>query len=119
MYRRFGSEVTVVERGPRLIHREDEDVSENIKTILEGEGIKIRLEAECIGFEKRGDKVAVQVNCSSGDKTVIGSHTLFAVGRGPNPNHLRLEKTRIDADKTPYIPVYGQLPPELTRVSAR
>src|SRR5439155_1639464 len=75
MYRRFGSEVTVVERGPRLIHREDEDVSEAIKTILEGEGIKICLGAECIAFEKRGDKVAVQVDCSSGDKTVIGSHT--------------------------------------------
>src|SRR5438094_3265183 len=58
MYRRFGSEVTVVERGPRLIHREDEDVSENNKTILEGEGMKIRLGAECSGFEKRGDKVA-------------------------------------------------------------
>jgi pyruvate/2-oxoglutarate dehydrogenase complex dihydrolipoamide dehydrogenase (E3) component len=57
MYRRFGSEVTVVERGPRLIKSEDEDVSENIKTILEGEGVKIRLSAECIGFEKRGDKV--------------------------------------------------------------
>src|SRR5213076_597415 len=83
MYRRFGSEVTVVERGPRLIHREYEDVSENIKTILEGEGIKIRLGAECIGFEKRGDKVAVQVDCSSGDKTVIGSHILLAVGRVP------------------------------------
>ena len=74
MYRRFGSEVTVVEMGPRLIQREDEDISENIKTILEGEGINIRLNAECIGFEKRGDKLAVQVDCSSGDKTVIGSH---------------------------------------------
>src|SRR2546429_9959700 len=78
-YRRFGSEVTVVERGPRLIKREDEDVSEDIKTILEGEGIKIRLGAECIAFEKRGDKVAVQVDCSSGDKTVIGSQQLLAV----------------------------------------
>src|SRR5258708_36707109 len=86
MYRRFGSEVTVVERGPRLIHREDEDISENIKTILEGEGIKVRLGAECIGFEKRGDKVAVQVDCSSGDKTVIGSHTLLAGGGVQNTN---------------------------------
>src|SRR6266566_4822844 len=64
MYRRFGSEVTVVERGPRLIKREDEDVSENIKTILEGEGIKIRLGAECIALEKRGDKVAVLGDCN-------------------------------------------------------
>src|SRR5262249_59734299 len=57
MYRRFGSEVTVVERGPRLCKREDQDVSENIKTILEGEGIKIRLGAECIGFENRDDTI--------------------------------------------------------------
>src|SRR5438093_4389930 len=59
MYRRFGSEVTVVEMGPLLVKREDKDVTENIKTILEGEGIKIRLGAECIGFEKRGARVAV------------------------------------------------------------
>ena len=109
MYRRFGSEVTVVERGPRLIHREDEDVSENIKTILEGEGIKIRLEAECIAFEKRGDKVAVQVDCSSGDKTVIGSHALLAVGRVPNTNDLGLEQAGIEVDKRGYIQVDDQL----------
>src|SRR5215469_9279410 len=75
MYRRFGSEVTVVQKGPRLCRREDGDISENIR---------IRLNAECIGFEKRGDKVVVQVECSSGDKTIIGSHTLLAVGRVPN-----------------------------------
>src|SRR5262249_55806646 len=58
MYRRFGSEVTVVEMAQRLVKREDEDISDNIKTILEGEGITVRLNAECIAFEKRGDKVA-------------------------------------------------------------
>ena len=109
MYRRFGSEVTVVERGPRLIHPEDEDISENIKTILEGEGIKIRLGAECIAFEKRGDKVAVQVNCSTGDKTVIGSHALLAVGRVPNTNDLGLEQAGIEVDKRGYIQVDDQL----------
>jgi pyruvate/2-oxoglutarate dehydrogenase complex dihydrolipoamide dehydrogenase (E3) component len=109
MYRRFGSEVTVVERGPRLIKSEDEDVSENIKTILEGEGIKIRLNAECIGFEKRGEKVAVQVDCTSGDKTVIGSHTLLAVGRVPNTNDLGLENAGIKVDKRGYIQVDDQL----------
>src|SRR5947199_3893200 len=109
MYRRFGSEVTIVERGPRLIHREDEDVSENIKTILESEGIKIRLGAECIGFEKRGDKVAVQVDCSSSDKTVIGSHTLLAVGRVPNTNDLGVEQAGIKVDKRGYIQVDDQL----------
>lgn len=60
MYRRYGSEVTIVEMGPRLIQREDDDVSEAIKTILESEGIKMRLSAECISLEKRGDKVAVK-----------------------------------------------------------
>ena len=109
MYRRFGSEVTVVERGPRLIHREDEDISENIKTILEGEGIKIRLRAECIAFEKRGDKMAVQVDCSTGDKTVIGSHALLAVGRVPNTNDLGLEQAGIEVDKHGYIQVDDQL----------
>src|SRR4029453_8658137 len=109
MYRRFGSEVTVVERGPRLIKSEDQDVSENIKTILEGEGIEIRLGAECIGFEKRGDKVAVQVECSSGDKTVIGSHALLAVGRVPNTNDLGVEHAGIEVDKRDYIQVDDQL----------
>src|SRR6266480_1374416 len=109
MYRRFGSEVTVVERGPRLIKREDEDVSENIKRILEGEGIKIRLGAECIAFEKRGDKVAVQVYCSSGYKTVIGSHALLAVGRVPNTNDLGLEHAGIGINERGYIQVDDQL----------
>jgi pyruvate/2-oxoglutarate dehydrogenase complex dihydrolipoamide dehydrogenase (E3) component len=109
MYSRFGSEVTVVEMAPRLIKREDEDISENVKTILEGEDIKIRLGAECISFEKRGDKVAVQVDCSSGDKTVIGSHALLAVGREPNTNDLGLEHAGIEMDERGYIQVDDQL----------
>jgi len=109
MYRRFGSEVTVVQKGPRLCQREDEGVSENIKTIFEAEGINIRLNAECIGFEKRGDKVAVQVECSSGDKTVIGSHVLLAVGRVPNTNDLGLEQAGIEVNERGYIQVDDQL----------
>jgi len=109
MYRRFGSEVTVVEMGPRLIKREDEDVSANIKTIFDGEGINIRLSAECIGFEKRGDKVAVQVDCSSGDKIVIGSHVLLAAGRVPNTNDLGVGQAGIKVDKHGYIQVDDQL----------
>jgi len=109
MYRRFGSEVTVVERGQRLCKREDEDVSENVQTILEGEGIKIRLNADCIGFEKRDARVAVQVECTRGDKIVIGSHTLLAVGRVPNTNDLGVEKAGIEVDKRGYIQVDDQL----------
>src|SRR5262249_30688472 len=109
MYRRFGSEVTIVERGRRLCEREDEDVSENVNTILEDEGIKIRLGAECIGFEKRDDKVAVQVDCSSGDKVVIGSHTLLAVGRVPNTNDFGLENAGIEMNERGYIQVDDHL----------
>src|SRR5919108_2406843 len=109
MYRRFGSEVTIVEMGPRLIQREDEDISEAIRTILEAEGIKMRLSAECIALEKRGDKVAVSVDCSIGDKTVIGSHVLLAVGRVPNTADLGLENARIAVDQRGYIQVDDQL----------
>jgi pyruvate/2-oxoglutarate dehydrogenase complex dihydrolipoamide dehydrogenase (E3) component len=109
MYRRFGSEVTIVEMGPRLIHREDEDVSEAIRTILENEGINIRLEAECIALEKRGDKVAISVDCSSGDKTVVGSHALLAVGRVPNTEDLGLENAGVAVDQRGYIQVDDQL----------
>jgi pyruvate/2-oxoglutarate dehydrogenase complex dihydrolipoamide dehydrogenase (E3) component len=109
MYRRFGSEVTIVEMGPRLIHREDEDVSEAIRTILENEGINIRLEAECIALEKRGDKVAISVDCSSGDKIIVGSHALLAVGRVPNTDDLGLGNAGIAVDQRGYIQVDDQL----------
>jgi len=109
MYRRFGSEVTVVEMGPRLIHREDEDVSQAVQEILENEGINIRLNAECIAMEKHGDKVAINLDCSSGDKKVLGSHLLLAVGRVPNTNDLGLENTGITVDQRGYIQVDDQL----------
>jgi pyruvate/2-oxoglutarate dehydrogenase complex dihydrolipoamide dehydrogenase (E3) component len=109
MYRRFGSEVTIVERGPRLIQREDEDVSDAIKTILENEGITIRLSAECVSLEKHGDKVAVNVDCTSGDKIVVGSHVLLAVGRVPNTQDLGLENAGVSVDRHGYIEVDDQL----------
>jgi pyruvate/2-oxoglutarate dehydrogenase complex dihydrolipoamide dehydrogenase (E3) component len=109
MYRRFGSEVTIVEMGPRLIQREDEDISEAIRMILENEGIKIRLSAECIRLEKRRDKVTVHVDCSSGDKIVVGSHVLMAVSRVPNTNDLGLEKTGVTLNRRGYIEVDDQL----------
>ncbi len=109
MYRRFGSQVTIVEMGPRLIQREDGDVSEAVRTIVEAEDIKTRLSAECIALEKRGDKVAVGVDCTSGDKIVVGSHVLLAVGRVPNTADLGLENARIAVDQRGYIQVDDQL----------
>ena len=109
MFRRFGSEVTVVEMGPRLIHREDEDVSEAIREILQNESIHIRLNAECIALEKQGDRVAVDLDCSTGDKQVIGSHLLLAVGRVPNTDDLGLEKAGVVVDQRGYVQVDDQL----------
>ncbi|MFQ5603440.1 MAG: FAD-containing oxidoreductase [bacterium] len=109
MFRRFGSQVTIVEMGPRLIQRDDEDVSESVKEILENEGIHIRLNAECIAVEKHGDGVAVKVDCESGAPQVTGSHLLLAVGRVPNTDDLGLENAGIEVDPRGYIQVDDQL----------
>jgi len=109
MYRRFGSEVTIVEMGPRLIQREDEEISEAIREILENEGINIRLNAECIAVEKHYEKVAINVDCGTGDKKVLGSHLVLAVGRVPNTDDLGLENTAVAVDQRGYIQVDDQL----------
>jgi pyruvate/2-oxoglutarate dehydrogenase complex dihydrolipoamide dehydrogenase (E3) component len=109
MFRRFGSEVTIVEMGPRLIQRDDEDISETVKEIVENEGVNIRLKAECITAEKRGDKIVAGVDCESGDREVEGSHLLLAVGRSPNTDDLGLNKAGIEANERGYIAVDDQL----------
>jgi pyruvate/2-oxoglutarate dehydrogenase complex dihydrolipoamide dehydrogenase (E3) component len=105
MYRRFGAEVTVVERAPRLIAREDEDVSETVQEILTDEGISVRTNATCIGFKPHPDGVAVDVDCTSGEPIVVGSHVLLAVGRRPNTDDLGLDKAGVAADARGYIVV--------------
>jgi pyruvate/2-oxoglutarate dehydrogenase complex dihydrolipoamide dehydrogenase (E3) component len=109
MYRRFGSAVTVIERGPRLVSREDEDVSEAIRTILETEGITVRTSAECIAFAPDADGVAVRVDCRTGEPEVVGSHVLMAVGRRPNTDDLGLDAAGIRTDKRGYIEVDERL----------
>lgn len=109
MFRRFGSKVTIIEKGPRLIQREDEDVSEAVKEILEREGVKIRLNAECISGRKSGDRVIVDVDCSSGDRQITGSHLLLAVGRRPNTHDLGLDKAGVETDDRGSIIVDDQL----------
>lgn len=105
MFRRFGAEVTVVERGPRLASREDDDVCAAIKDILEREGITIHLGASDIRVAKDGDGVAV----STGSAVVPGSHLLVAVGRVPNTDDLGLEKAGVATDSRGYITVDDQL----------
>jgi pyruvate/2-oxoglutarate dehydrogenase complex dihydrolipoamide dehydrogenase (E3) component len=109
MYRRFGSQVTVIEKGSRLISREDEDVSSAICSICEREGISVRTEAECIRLMRRGPDVIAGVNCEDGDPQVAGSHILLAVGRRPNTDDLQLERAGIEVDDRGYIVVDDQL----------
>ena len=105
MFRRFGSEVTIVEMSPRLIAREDEDVSAAVRTILETEGIHVRTSAECIRLAPHADGVAVSVDCTSGPPEAIGSDVLLAVGRRPNTDDLGLDKAGIATDARGYITV--------------
>jgi pyruvate/2-oxoglutarate dehydrogenase complex dihydrolipoamide dehydrogenase (E3) component len=109
MFRRFGSEVAIVEMGPRLVQREDEDVSRAIQEILEAEGIEIRLNAKCISISRRGSQIAARVNCEDGPPDVYGTHLLLAVGRRPNTDDLGLEKAGVEVDKRGYIAVDDQL----------
>jgi pyruvate/2-oxoglutarate dehydrogenase complex dihydrolipoamide dehydrogenase (E3) component len=109
IYRRFGSEVTVVEMGARLIQREDADVSAAVKDVLEAEGICVRLNAECIRFAPRGRDIAVMVDCESGDPEVVGSHVLLAVGRRPNTDDLGLDKAGVALDERGFIAVDDEL----------
>jgi pyruvate/2-oxoglutarate dehydrogenase complex dihydrolipoamide dehydrogenase (E3) component len=109
MYRRFGSEVTIIGRAPRLARDEDEDVSTAIRKILEHEGIQVRLNATCIGFSRRGEEILAHVDCASGDRELSGSHLLLAVGRRPNTDDLGLTEAGVAVDKHGYIVVDDQL----------
>ena len=105
IFRRLGAAVTVVEKAPRLVAREDPDVSDAIREILEAEGIAVRCDAECIQFAPRGADVEVGVNCQSGEPTVVGSHALLAVGRRPNTGDLGLDAAGVAVDAHGYIAV--------------
>jgi pyruvate/2-oxoglutarate dehydrogenase complex dihydrolipoamide dehydrogenase (E3) component len=109
MFRRFGSQVTVVEMGPRLVQREDEDVSAAIQDILEKEQIAVRLKAQCISVDGSAGAVSARLDCSDGSRVVEGSHLLLAVGRQPNTDDLGLEAAGIRRDGHGYITVNDQL----------
>jgi pyruvate/2-oxoglutarate dehydrogenase complex dihydrolipoamide dehydrogenase (E3) component len=109
IYRRLGSEVTIVEMGSRLIGREDEDISQAVREILEAEGINIRLNAECVSLAKRDSGVAVGLTCEEGSPEAVGTHVLLAVGRIPNTSDLGLDRAGVTTDQRGYILVDDQL----------
>jgi pyruvate/2-oxoglutarate dehydrogenase complex dihydrolipoamide dehydrogenase (E3) component len=109
MHRRFGAKVTIVEKMPRLIAREDPDVSEAIRDILIAEGIEVRTGAECIRLARHERGVAVGVDCREGEPEVVGTHLLLAVGRRPNTDDLGLEAAGVATDARGYVKVDDSL----------
>ena len=109
MYRRFGAEVTVVEMHDRLVSREDDDVSDAIRDILEGEGVAVRTSAECIGFERGPRGVRMRIECADDSTPIDGSHVLLAVGRVPNTHDLGLEHAGVEVNDRGVIQVDDEL----------
>ena len=105
MYRRFGSKVTVVEKAPKLLAREDDDVAAEIRAVLEREGVGIRANAECMALKRKGSRIEIQMECKDGEPLAEGSHLLLAVGRVPNTGDLGLENTKIKKDERGYVVV--------------
>jgi pyruvate/2-oxoglutarate dehydrogenase complex dihydrolipoamide dehydrogenase (E3) component len=109
MYRRFGSDVTVIEQASRLLSREEPEVAAEIQSALEAEGIQFRLGAECIELARDAASVTANVHCSEGSPQVTGSHVLVAVGRVPNTDDLGLEKAGVETDHAGFIKVDDEL----------
>ena len=109
MYRRFGSRVTVIEAGPRLIGREDADVSGAVRAMLEGEGITVYVDADNLAITREADQVRVAFGAGGAAQSVTGSHLLLAVGRRPNTDGLGLEAAGIATDARGFIVVDDEL----------
>ena len=109
MFRRFGSDVTIVERQPKLLNHEDADVSEAVRAILEKEGIHVRTHAECIRLGMQDSQPVVNVDCREKAPEIIASHVLLATGRTPNTDDVGLEVAGIERDTSGYIPVNARL----------
>jgi pyruvate/2-oxoglutarate dehydrogenase complex dihydrolipoamide dehydrogenase (E3) component len=110
IFRRFGSKVTVIEKNSRIINREDDEVSETINEILDGEGIQFRLNATCMsGTQDENGTITVKVDCAQGSPEITGSHLLLAVGRVSNTDTLNLKAAGIKADERGFIQVNDHL----------
>jgi pyruvate/2-oxoglutarate dehydrogenase complex dihydrolipoamide dehydrogenase (E3) component len=109
MFRRFGSEVTIIEMAPRLVQREDPDISSAIQDVFIRENIRLRLNAQCIRLSGRDGAVVAHVECEEGNPTVEGTHLLLAVGRRPNTDDLGLEAAGVLLDERGYIVVNDRL----------
>jgi len=109
IFRRFGSEVSVIELAPHLIAREDEDVSSTVTDILRDEGINIYVNSKAIGVARRGNDIAMEIACDGTSSHIVGSHLLSAIGRRPNTDDLGLDVADIAIDDRGFIEVDDRL----------
>jgi pyruvate/2-oxoglutarate dehydrogenase complex dihydrolipoamide dehydrogenase (E3) component len=109
MFRRFGSEVTIIEMAPHLVPREDVDISSAIEEVLIGEGINLRVNARCIRLGGGQGGVTAHVECTEGSPSIEGTHLLLAVGRQPNTDDLGLDAAGVSRDERGYITVNDRL----------
>ncbi len=109
MFRRFGSKVTVIQRGDRVLSREDEDVSNAVQQILEGEGIEVLTSTSDYVVEKRDDQIAFKMTCAGASREILGSHLFIGVGRTPNTSDLGLSAAGIEIDAKGFVKVDDQL----------
>ena len=118
MFRRFGARVTIVNRDPRLILREDPDVSAEVEKILKEDGIEVLNSAQVMRIEKSGGGVRVLLQSREGAKKISGSHLLLALGRVPNSDRLNLAGAGVQTDKLGYIEVDAKLETKLPGIYA-
>jgi pyruvate/2-oxoglutarate dehydrogenase complex dihydrolipoamide dehydrogenase (E3) component len=110
MFRRFGSEVTVVQRGAHLLSREDDDVADEVAKILREDGIEVLLETSPLRAGQALDgSIQLTVRTPGGERTLSGSHLLVAAGRVPNSDWLNLEAAGLQTDKRGNIQVNERL----------
>ena len=104
MFRRFGAQVTIVQRGDQLLTREDPDVAAEVAGILREDGVQVLLESEALGVEEGGDgDIRMTVRTPDGEKTLAGSHLLVAAGREPNTDRLNLAAAGVETDQRGFI----------------
>ncbi len=119
MFRRFGSQVTIVERGKQLLRREDPDVAEEVAKILREDGIEVLLDAETLEAEQTGsDQLQLSVKTPEGEGTLTGSHLLVATGRVPNTERLNLEAAGVRTDDRGLIEVNERLETDVPGIYA-
>lgn len=118
MFRRFGSKVSILERGDHLLEKEDEDISEAIEEIFKNSGVEVLLGSDCITASEENGKIEVKYSCEEGAKSLTGSHLLLAVGRVPNTDDLGLENTDIELDEQGFIKVNDELQSSVSHVWA-